>query len=329
LESAKPNITAPIYRYNAETCRYERTKRSWVSKIFYVLNIAVVACVMLIGLLLLHDYLFDSKNEIKLTLENQSLQKNQKIIGDQLAKVQVKLASLKEKDQLLHKKFFGAEEKLTAKYSEDYSGILFFGIDDYTSTLNRISQKSQSLLKHSQKTSHALGSVLHLNPTSFAMIESLPVTAPLKNFDISSVLSGYGLRIHPFHKGLYNHLGMDIALPRGTEVITPANGVVIIVGHSELLAGYGNYIEIEHGNGITTRYAHLDDIHVRVGQRLTRGTVIGLSGNSGGSIAPHLHYEIIRNGINVDPVNYFAAALNAKMFEHLKNTSSIQNQSLD
>jgi murein DD-endopeptidase MepM/ murein hydrolase activator NlpD len=296
---------------------------------FSVSCLVLVACMMLVGLLLIHDFLFDSKNEIMLSLENQSLRKNQKIISEQLNNVELKLASLKEKDQLLHKKFFGKEQSVGRTHTEDHTAILLFDINDYPNKLQSISEKSGTLLQQSQTTSHAFAATLNLDRSSFAMIGSLPVTVPLKNFELSKLLSGFGPRIHPFHKGLYDHLGIDIALPRGTDVIAPANGVVTITGRSELLAGYGNYIEIDHGNGITTRYAHLDEIHVKTGQRLTGGSVIGLSGNSGGSIAPHLHYEIIRNGVNVDPVDYFITELSAEMFENLKIMSSIQNQSLD
>jgi murein DD-endopeptidase MepM/ murein hydrolase activator NlpD len=329
LKSAKANISAPVYRYNAETCRYERTKRSWVSTVFYSFGVLITAVIMLAGMLLLHDYFFDSENEIRLTLENQALKRNSKMLDEHLQDVKVTLVSLEEKDQLLHKKFFGSPEAVAEKKTKDHSDILFFNISDYPNTLHNISDESEVLLRQSQRTSQAWGSVFHLNSKSLEKIESLPVTVPLQEFQISNLLSGFGLRIHPFHKGLYKHQGVDIALPRGTSIIAPAKGVVTIAKQSDLQAGYGTYIEIDHGNGIITRYAHLDEIKIKIGQHIKRGDILGVSGNSGGSIAPHLHYEIIRNGVNVDPVNYFVTALNAENFEQLKNVSSIQNQSLD
>lgn len=94
-------------------------------------------------------------------------------------------------------------------------------------------------------------------------------------------------------------------------------------------AGYGNYIEIDHGNGLITRYAHLEDVMVRVGQKVSKNSVIGTVGMSGGAIAPHIHYEIIRNGEQVDPVPYMLEKLNSKEYIELQKLGSKKNQSLD
>ncbi len=86
---------------------------------------------------------------------------------------------------------------------------------------------------------------------------------------------------------------------------------------------------IDHGNGIVTRYAHLEDVHVRVGQRVSKGFTIGTVGMSGGAIAPHVHYEIIRNGIEVDPVPYMMEKLNSTEYSELQKLGNKKNQSLD
>ena len=99
--------------------------------------------------------------------------------------------------------------------------------------------------------------------------------------------------------------------------------------HSDLLAGFGNYIEIDHGFGYITRYAHLEEITVRNGQHISAGQVIGTSGTSGGTIAPHLHYEVIRNGKNLDPVNFMLEGLNSFNYHQLMEVSKKVNQSLD
>jgi murein DD-endopeptidase MepM/ murein hydrolase activator NlpD len=137
------------------------------------------------------------------------------------------------------------------------------------------------------------------------------------------------MRVNPFHKGLYEHPGVDIAMPRGSAVIATASGTVIEICKSTVQAGYGNYIEIDHGNGFITRYAHLEDVQVKYRQKITKGSVIATVGNSGGSIAPHLHYEIIRDGITVDPVHYMIEGLSSHEHHQLKLISQKQNQSLD
>src|SRR5690606_13042941 len=152
---------------------------------------------------------------------------------------------------------------------------------------------------------------------------------PVKEWNTEKLISGFGTRVDPFHKGLYEHTGVDISLPRGTEVVATAPGWVTLARKSSIPAGYGNYIEVDHGHGFITRYAHLGDLHVKQGQRVTKGQVIATSGNSGGSVAPHLHYEIIRDGVQVDPIPYMIEGLDPAEHHRMKQISKIQNQSLD
>ena len=108
-----------------------------------------------------------------------------------------------------------------------------------------------------------------------------------------------------------------------------APGKVIAVNRTKLQAGYGNYIDIDHGRGIVTRYAHLESVQVRQGQRVRKAMVIGTIGSSGGSIAPHLHYEVIRDGEPVNPIRYIIEGLSSDEHDTLLNLSRKQNQSLD
>jgi murein DD-endopeptidase MepM/ murein hydrolase activator NlpD len=144
-----------------------------------------------------------------------------------------------------------------------------------------------------------------------------------------NLVSGFGARINPFHKGNYHHDGIDIALPRGTEVHATGAGRVVSMGASQMEAGFGSYVEIEHGFGLVTRYAHLDHVAVTWGQKITQGQVIGMSGSTGGSVAPHLHYEIMKYGKSVDPLYYLVEGISAAEHQKLAEKSKVPNQSLD
>jgi murein DD-endopeptidase MepM/ murein hydrolase activator NlpD len=157
----------------------------------------------------------------------------------------------------------------------------------------------------------------------------MPAYQPVQPWSADKVLSGFGTRVNPFHKGLYEHPGVDIGAPRGAAVNATAPGVVTEIKRSTVEAGYGNFIEIDHGHGFRTRYAHLEEIKVKLNQRIAKGAVIGTVGNSGGSIAPHLHYEIIRDGKNVDPVRYMIEGLSSLEHHQLTQVSKKHNQSLD
>lgn len=115
------------------------------------------------------------------------------------------------------------------------------------------------------------------------------------------ITSHFGYRMDPFSGQRTLHKGIDISVPLGAPVVSPADGMVAFQGR---YGGYGNAIMIFHGYGISTLYAHLDSVHVKVGQRVKRGDFIATAGSSGRSTAPHLHYEVIVHGVSVDPRKY-------------------------
>jgi murein DD-endopeptidase MepM/ murein hydrolase activator NlpD len=122
----------------------------------------------------------------------------------------------------------------------------------------------------------------------------------------SDITSRFGNRLDPFLGRLALHAGIDFRTPIGTRIVATAPGTVITAGKS---GGYGNMVEIDHGNGITTRYAHLSSILVNVGDTISAGEAIGRSGSTGRSTGPHLHYEVRLNGEAVDPIRFLTAGI--------------------
>ncbi len=130
----------------------------------------------------------------------------------------------------------------------------------------------------------------------------IPDISPIKTGASFKVTSGYGKRIHPFTKEKKFHYGIDFSAETGTLVVATANGVVTRVVFLE--KSYGKLIEIDHRNSYITRYAQLSDYAVREGDKVKKGDVIGYVGQSGLSTGPHLHYEVFKNGENVNPQDY-------------------------
>ena len=131
-----------------------------------------------------------------------------------------------------------------------------------------------------------------------ALLQSTPSIFPTSGI----VTSGFTRsRMHPILHRARPHKGLDIVAPRGTPIRASANGVV---RHASRLGSYGLVVEVNHGYGYVTRYAHMQSIAVRVGQRVERGEMVGRVGNSGLSVSPHLHYEVIVNGEPVNPSLY-------------------------
>jgi murein DD-endopeptidase MepM/ murein hydrolase activator NlpD len=116
--------------------------------------------------------------------------------------------------------------------------------------------------------------------------------------------SSFGKRVDPFSsQGSVFHSGVDLSAPEGTAVKAAANGTVV---HAHWGSGYGRLVVVDHGGGLQTYYAHLARIDVVAGQEVTRGQVVGSSGTSGRSTAPHLHYEVRQNGTPINPYIFLA-----------------------
>jgi len=128
--------------------------------------------------------------------------------------------------------------------------------------------------------------------------ESVPGIRPIDG----PITSEFGMRVHPIRRATLFHAGVDISASPGTKVLATGDGIVSFAGWD---GGYGQKVSILHGYGFKTTYAHLSKALVREGQRIRRGDIIALTGNSGLSTGPHLHYEVQKNGVSVNPMAYF------------------------
>jgi murein DD-endopeptidase MepM/ murein hydrolase activator NlpD len=168
--------------------------------------------------------------------------------------------------------------------------------------------------------------IVKLAKSKKKMLASIPAIQPVENKGLHALVSGFGMRIHPIYKVRKMHTGVDFHAKIGSKVYATGDGVVMTAGSPE--GGYGNEVEINHGFGYVTKYAHLSKFKVRPGQKVKRGELIAYSGNTGTSAAPHLHYEVIKRGQKVNPVYFFYNDLNTKEYEEILRLSSVENQSL-
>ena len=127
-----------------------------------------------------------------------------------------------------------------------------------------------------------------------SLLASTPSVWPVRGW----VTSDFGPRLDPFTAERIMHKGLDIAAAHGTPIVSPSDGMVIFAG---VEGGYGKVLVLDHGYGVKTRFAHMADIEVKVGDRVKRGDHVGLLGNTGRSTGPHLHYEVRVNGVPENP----------------------------
>lgn len=154
-----------------------------------------------------------------------------------------------------------------------------------------------------------------------------PMTNPMNGFSFAQTGASVGDRINPFYKVSIRHDGLDMIAPAGESVYASADGTVSDVIRSR--KGLGNVVVISHAGGYVTRYAHLADIEVRKGRKIRKGDRIGYVGVSGNSFAPHLHYEVLRDTLVLDPVNYLFASVTPEDYVNMMILSASTGQSMD
>jgi murein DD-endopeptidase MepM/ murein hydrolase activator NlpD len=174
------------------------------------------------------------------------------------------------------------------------------GIDQDGSPLSSdaLDRGIQQLSEELRNQQEALSVLEQYLLTADTIAASIPTGKPVENGWVSSF---YGYRIDPFNGKKTFHEGLDIAGKTGSDVLAVAEGIVTWVGER---GGYGGLVEVDHGNGYVTRYAHNKTIKVKKGDRVAKGETLALMGSTGRSTGPHVHFEVLRDGQHVNPYNF-------------------------
>ena len=188
-------------------------------------------------------------------------------------------------------------------------------------------RKLDKLTKQMYVQSKSFDEIVELAKNKSHMLASIPAIQPISNKDLTRIASGFGYRIHPIYKTTKFHEGLDFSAPIGTDIYATGNGIVKVVENDS--RGYGNHVIISHGFGYETLYGHMSKILVRNGQKVNRGDIIGAVGSTGTSTAPHLHYEVIKQGNKIDPISFFYNDLSPEEYQKMIEMSSQSNQSFD
>jgi len=317
------------YYYNPETLRYERKTISVLRTVLSSFAYMAFGVLFFAVFILIQNYIILTPVEKSLRGENRALAQHKAVLTGQINQTTILLNELKAQDNTLYEKIFESVRTENTSVSPEKENILLAGSSSFDDWILTLASRSKELYTKARSYNAYFKENAGIKKSDLKMIKDLPVFQPIENFEASKLISGFGMRINPFHKGKYHHDGIDLASPRGSSVLATGSGRVILTKRSNLLAGFGNYLEIDHGNGYVTRYAHLEKISVKPGQKIKKGDIIGSVGMSGGSVAPHVHYEIIKGGDNVDPAKFLIQGVDASQYEMLLANSKKVNQSLD
>ena len=274
-------------------------------------------------------YIFPSPRERQLIQYNKNLEAQLEVLNTRVDQMQVVSHDLEQRDNNLYRVLFGAEPIPTSIRQGAQHKITYYDQMAHMTNSQLASEltfKVDQLEKELYIQAKSYDELTALTKTQASRMENIPAIQPVLNRDLKRVASGWGYRIHPIYHTKKFHYGMDFSAPTGTEVYATGNAKVDYVGWKQ---GYGNTVILDHGFGYQTLYGHLYKGLVRKGQKVKRGDVIALVGNTGQSVGPHLHYEVHINGKPVDPRNYYFIDLNPEEYDRMVQLSNNFGQMLD
>ena len=312
------------YRFDPSTLKYDEDNLSAKQKIIrFILTQVLTGIVIAFVLFLSFSYLFETKEEKSLMLENEKLEEEYKILSERFEQTQQVLKDVKKRDDNLYRAIFETDPVGT-------DSLVSRNFDlEHLQVKSLIAENEKRLRKLSHQTvlqASIVGSIDSLIKLQANVLDFLPSIQPLKNDDLELIFFGYGQRIDPFYKTPAFHRGIDFAAPEGTPVYATADGTVEQANQKRL---NGKQIIINHGHGYKTTYAHLSNILVKRGRKVKRGDVIGLVGNTGKSRTEHLHYEVALKNKPVNPINFFFVDLTPEQYYYMIQESSRGGLSLD
>tara|TARA_B100001146_G_scaffold225125_1_gene246771 strand:+ start:61640 stop:62617 length:978 start_codon:yes stop_codon:yes gene_type:complete len=320
------------YYYDSETLSYRKIEQKKGRKLGIVL--LSLLGIFLSGFVLLVIYLnlpyVETPREKALKRELANMELQYELLNRKMDQAETVLDQLADRDNNLYRVYFEANPIPENQRKAGFGGVNRYqeleGFDNSKLVINA-HKRIDILTKQIVVQSRSLDEIAQLAENKEKLLAAIPAIQPVKNEDLTRMASGYGYRTDPFTKARKFHWGMDFTAPRGTPVYASGDGVVSRADNTA--SGYGNHIRIEHGFGYESLYAHLYKYNVRQGQKVKRGDLIGFVGSTGRSEAPHLHYEVFKDGERINPINFYYGNLTAEEFAVLLEKSQQENQSLD
>ena len=318
------------YRYNTQTLSYERAEATLKEKLLRVLGYLMTGVVFVCLTVFFTYTLFESPKEKHLRAQNEELKLHYEVLKNRMTEFEGVLDNIQERDDNIYRTIFEAEPIPSNIRKAGIGGVNRYkdleNLEESDLVVNTYTRLDQ-LAKQLYIQSKSFDEVIEMARQKEKMLASIPAIQPISNRDLTRVASGFGYRIHPVYKVQKMHTGIDFTASVGTEIYSTGNGVVEKVETKR--NGYGKNVVINHGYNYKTLYGHMSAFNVRVGQKVKRGDVIGYVGNTGTSTGPHLHYEVIKSGRKINPVNFFFNDLTPAEYELMIDLSSNANQSFD
>ncbi len=318
------------YKFNSRSLTYERVKTSWKERLLRLLSYLATGSVFAAITIMLAYKFLDSPREKQLRREMQTLQDQYRWMDKRMNLLNGVLADMADRDNNIYRVIFEAEP-----IPDEMRRAGFGGADRYkklegfesSDLMIETTRHLDRLTKQLYIQSKSFDEVVKMAKNKEQMVSSIPAIMPINNKDLKHLPSGFGWRTHPIYKTSEFHPGMDFASPTGTPIYATGDGTVERADN--MAQGYGNHVVLNHGYGYETLYGHMSKIAVKAGQKIKRGDLLGYVGSTGLSTAPHVHYEVIKNGQKVNPVNFYYNDLSPEEYQVMLELSSKSSQSFD
>ena len=317
------------YKYNPNTLTYERVYLSAKQRFLVVLRHLSLGILIGAGIFFAFIHFFDSPMETLLRKENMLLKTQYEVLSLRLNDALEVLDDIQERDDNLYRAIFQA--KTIPEYVRK-PGIGGSNRYDYLMTLSNANLVIETTTKMDMMNrqiyvqSNSLDELISIGKNMEERSRCVPAIQPLSNKDLKRTSSGFGMRIDPIYGTLRFHTGMDFTAPTGTDIYATGDGTIIFAGWK---TGYGNCIMIDHGFGFKTLYGHNNKNLVSVGQKVVRGEVIGHVGNTGKSVGPHLHYEVLLHNKHDNPAKYYFMDLTPEEYDQMILIAENRGQVMD
>lgn len=319
------------YRFNTKSLTYERVSITFREMFWKVLSYLATGIVFATLTIVLSRQFLPSPAEKKRDREMDALKLQYELLDRKMDQVEQVISDLEDRDGNIYRTIFESEPiPKSMRYggsggSEKYS---LFNSYDNAELLKSATERMDRLTKRIYVQSKSYDEVVNLAKNKENLMASIPAIMPMNKKDLAhAVTSGFGWRTHPIYKTMEMHPGMDFAAEQGTLIYSTGDGVVERADN--LAQGYGNHVVVNHGFGYQTLYGHMSKIAVKAGQKVKRGQLLGYVGSTGLSTAPHLHYEVIKGGEKVNPINYYYNDLSPQQYQQLVELSKKASQSFD
>lgn len=273
--------------------------------------------------------LFDTPDEHRMRETTDKLRLEYETMAERYDSLEMILDNITERDKSVFRILFESDpynldieqsEARLALYEKNIAKSKHQLSIDLKQSIDKLDEKASSL----ENSWHR---IKELGDTLGNKSQNIPAIQPVLNKQLTLLTAGYGTILNPFYRTLKSHQGIDYTIAEGSSVFATADGVVKEI--SDKNSTLGKTIVIDHGNGYQTSYSHLLSAFVRRGQKVQRGDVIALTGNSGLSLAPHLHYEVRYNDLRVDPIHYFFMELTPDEYQRIIRIAQSGMQSFD